>query len=119
MNKKAIGPVIASSLLIVVVVVALVGFQNWFQSYSSEVFNDVEIRSNSGSVNDLKIETLLGNSLYVSNNLESNLSIDKLTIQGIECLGNTNLIFGMNDLNVSDCLSNITVSKLNVILFTN
>ena len=42
MNKKGIGPVVAVSLLIVVSVVALFGFQNWFNQYSSEMYVDVE-----------------------------------------------------------------------------
>ncbi|MDA3855227.1 MAG: hypothetical protein PF569_03140 [Candidatus Woesearchaeota archaeon] len=34
-NRKGISAVIAVSLLLVVSVVAVIGFQNWFQTYQS------------------------------------------------------------------------------------
>ncbi len=44
-NKKAISPVVATALLLVVAVVAVVGFQSWFQTYNSGLTADVEQRS--------------------------------------------------------------------------
>ena len=44
--KKAIGPVVASALLLVVAVVAVVGFQGWFNNYSSGMFSNTETQSN-------------------------------------------------------------------------
>ncbi len=35
--KKAIGPVIAVSLFIVVAVASVIGFQTWFNTYQSDI----------------------------------------------------------------------------------
>ncbi len=45
LKKKAISPVVATALLLVVAVVAVVGFQSWFQTYNSGLTADVEQRS--------------------------------------------------------------------------
>jgi len=43
--KKAISPVVAVALLLVVAVVAVVGFQTWFNTYSSGIFTNTEQKS--------------------------------------------------------------------------
>ena len=48
MNKKAISPVVATALLLVVAVVAVVGFQTWFASYQSGVETQVEGEADGG-----------------------------------------------------------------------
>ena len=48
MNKKAISPVVATALLLVVAVVAVVGFQTWFASYQSSVEAQVEDQAETG-----------------------------------------------------------------------
>ncbi len=45
LNKKAIGPVIAASLLIVVAVAALIGFQNWYNSYQTSILTEVDSKN--------------------------------------------------------------------------
>jgi len=47
-SKRAISPVVATALLLVVAVVAVVSFQTWFGSFSSSTFSKVEIESNEG-----------------------------------------------------------------------
>lgn len=47
--KKAISPVVATALLLVVAVVAVVGFQTWFTTYQSGINVKVEQESNAGS----------------------------------------------------------------------
>ncbi len=49
-NKKCISPVVATALLIVVAVLAVVGFQGWFGTFSSKLFTDTETQSGSGSL---------------------------------------------------------------------
>lgn len=56
LNKKAISPVVATALLLVVAVVAVVGFQSWFTTYQSGVNAKVEAESNAGSA--LTVERL-------------------------------------------------------------
>lgn len=47
-NKKAISPVVATALLLVVAVVAVVGFQTWFTTYQSSQFVSVEQKADAG-----------------------------------------------------------------------
>jgi hypothetical protein len=65
-TKRGVGPVIASSLLIVVAVVAIIGFQTWFNTFESSLFSEVETQSKS-SVSQTKIDELLGDTLYFQN----------------------------------------------------
>jgi len=44
-SKKSVHPVVAVALLLVVAVVSIIGFQTWFNSYSSTVFTGVETQS--------------------------------------------------------------------------
>ena len=37
MNKKGLGPVVSSALLLVLVVVSVTGYQVWFQSIFSQI----------------------------------------------------------------------------------
>ncbi len=48
-NKKAISPVVATALLLVVAVVAVVGFQTWFNTYQSGQLSNVEQQSATGT----------------------------------------------------------------------
>lgn len=116
LNKKAISPVIATALLLVVCVVAVVGFQNWYQIYSSEMFSDLEVQSSNYNV--VGIETVIGDTLYVKSGSENNLTISKLEIDGVECQLNTHLSLGMNELDVSDCVGSITTSTPDIVLIT-
>lgn len=65
-SKKAISPVVATALLLVVAVVAVVGFQSWFTTYQSGVNVKVEQESDSGSA--LTVDRLeVGGVVYVRN----------------------------------------------------
>ena len=44
-NKKVISPVVATALLLVVAVMAVVGFSGWFSSFQSGINSDVEQNS--------------------------------------------------------------------------
>ena len=117
-SNKAISPVVATALLLVVAVVAVVGFQSWFGSYSSGVFSDIEIQSNSALDSTLKIESLIGDILYIINNIQDNLSITTLKIGGNLCTITDNLTLGMNEVPVSSCVSNLTTSTPDIVLIT-
>ncbi len=64
-NKKAISPVVATALLLVVAVVAVVGFQTWFNTYQSGLNTQVEQQSSSGSA--VTIERLENGTVYLRN----------------------------------------------------
>ena len=79
-NNKGISPVVATALLLVVAVVAVVGFQNWFQDFNSGVTSNIEKKTSDGSV--LTISTLEASEtgsdlavLYVSNTANENVTV--------------------------------------------
>lgn len=77
-NKKAISPVVATALLLVVAVVAVVGFQTWFQTYQSGLNTQVEQQSQTGSA--VSIERLdtdgSASSVYVANTAVNEVTAD-------------------------------------------
>lgn len=82
-TKKAISPVVATALLLVVAVVAVVGFQTWFTSYQSDLNSKVEVQSDSGSA--LTVERLEAGSgatatVYARNFATSSVSITEMKI---------------------------------------
>ncbi len=81
-QKKAISPVVATALLLVVAVVAVVGFQTWFNTFQSGVQTNVEQQSNTGTA--VTIERLETDGLYLKNSGAENISIT-----GVEVNGNT------------------------------
>lgn len=64
-NKKAISPVVATALLLVVAVVAVVGFQTWFNTYQSGLNTKVEQQSATGS--PVTVERLENDTVYLKN----------------------------------------------------
>ncbi len=119
-KKKGIGPVIASSLLIVVAVVAIIGFQTWFNSYSSTMFSDVESQSQS-SVSQTKIDQLLGDTLYFRNGFSENLTITDVKIGGNSCgISMTSNSSSLTQISLnSNCTTNLTSSKIEAVVYTN
>jgi len=115
-SKKALGPVVATALLLVVAVVAIVGFNTWFVDYSSKTFVDVENRDNSGEA--LEIKTISGTTLYVKNSVEDNLSITSFEIGDNDCGISEPLSLGMNEIDVSGCLDESNLGESDVVLIT-
>jgi hypothetical protein len=117
-NKKAISPVVAMALLLVVAVVAVVGFQGWFSDFSSSTFVDVEQKSNSG-FGSTSIELLEGNYLYIKNSQNSSVNISNINIGGINC--NISSIYSgyIIKLDVSACIENLTTSTPDIVVITN
>ena len=118
-TKKCISPVVAIALLLVVAVVAVVGFQNWFTSFSSEVYTDVEQRGDSATSGGIfGVETISGETLYVKNQDSSNISIKEIKINGVICPDTSvNVSKGIKEINVSDCIGD-KVGKIDVVIIT-
>ena len=81
-SKKGVHPVIAVSLLLVVSVISVVGFQGWFTSFSSNVLVDAESESYSTN-SQIGVEELIGNDLYIS--AGGNTTINSILIGGVNC----------------------------------
>ena len=116
-SKKALGPVVATALLLVVAVAAIMGFQTWFQMYQSNLNSDVEMKSNT-NLGNTQIETLVGNTLYFKNGGSSNITITSVKIDGIDCNVTQNISGGVQPLDISQCINNITTSTPDIVVFT-
>lgn len=84
-SKNAIGVIIALSLLIVITVSSVVVFNNWYASYSSDLFAKTETSGsdNSVSVKDVMVEQgQLQIYAYSSSNYEF---INDIQINGVSC----------------------------------
>jgi flagellin-like protein len=112
-SKKAISPVVATALLLVVAVVSVVGFQGWFTEFSSSMLVDIETQSSEQS--SVSVEAIVGDKLYI--NSKNNVSITSIKINNIDCNINTS-IKGLENFNISDCIQNVSGSA-NIIIVTN
>ena len=101
--KKAVSPVVATALLLVVAVTSVVFFQGWFNEFSSSTFTDVE--SQTGTSNSVKIESLVGENLYI--NSGKNSSINSIQVNGVDCNYN-GYVNGLGKINISFCLENVS-----------
>ncbi len=109
-SKKGISPIVATSLLLVVAVLAVVGFQNWFQFYSSSTFTNIE-SENIG--NSFLIDTFLGGNMYFLNSA----NIISVKVNGNDCFVSGVTDDGLNTIPISNCLergdNNIVVVTTN------
>jgi surface protein len=112
-KKKAISPIIGSTLLLVVAIIASIAFQNWFQSFQSVGFNDV---NNQATISDdVEIEEILGDNLYL--NAGTKLVINSIEIGGIDCeISGT--YSELSKIDISSCLELVTNPIVNVIITT-
>lgn len=113
LNKKAIGPVVATALLLVVAVISVVSFGSWFNTFSSSTFVDVEQKSEIGT--SLEIETLVGNTLYVDSPSD-NFAVKRIEVGGVNCNININLSKGMNNISIESCLDLVETSTASIVL---
>lgn len=118
LNKKCISPVVATALLLVIVVLSIVGFQYWFDSYSSSTFSDVEMKS-SNDLGNSKIENVINNELYFINGLDNNVSVTSIKVGEIDCNFSSELVPGMNIINISTCTDNLSVTVNDIVIITN
>lgn len=116
-SKKAISPVVATALLLVVAVVAVVGFQGWFSTFSSSLFTNTETQSTT-LVGNTQIDTIIGNSLYFKNGNTNNLSVIAVKVNGVNCNYSGNLTVGITEINIANCTQNLTTSTPEVVVYT-
>ncbi|MFW5705142.1 MAG: hypothetical protein ACOCXG_04850 [Nanoarchaeota archaeon] len=111
MSRKSIGPVVSIALLLVVAVVAVVGFQSWFGGFSSEVFTDIEQKFQTTS--QINIKGLIDSTLYLKTNGE-NLSMLKISdSSGTLCEFSGNDSVSNQDLLIHWTFDNLTFNGTN------
>jgi len=117
-SKKAISGIVAISIMIAVSVIAVVGFEGWFQIYSTSILSNVEINSKDTDSNS-KIETIISNTLFFKNNQESNLTIKTIKIGDKVCnISNLNISLGVEQIDLKKCTLNMTSGTKNVVIVT-
>jgi FlaG/FlaF family flagellin (archaellin) len=115
-NKKGISPVVATVLLLVTAVLAVVGFQGWFQTYSTGLFADIEQDSSVGLMNT-DLQAIVDKILYFKNGY-NNLTIKEVKLDNYSCSINDSYGIGMQTINISDCLQ-IEKSSAEIVIVTN
>ncbi len=115
-SNKGIGPVIASGLLLVIAIVSVVGFQTWFNTYSTTIFSDAEQKSL--NENSLIVEDIVGNRLYIRNKGTENITITQLKLSNFNCNVTATLEPGINSLSLNYCMQNISTGSNEVTVIT-
>ena len=116
MNRKCISPVLATSLLLVVAVIAIVGFSNWFGNFQSNINSNIEQNSENIDNQDLKIDTIINNKLYVKAS-DTGTTIKGIIIDGKTCNQNTT-ITSIENIDLSDCLKDSKSGKHEITIQT-
>ena len=114
-TKKAITPVVATALLMTIAVIAVIGFQDWFQNFSTTILTDTEQKIT--NTETLKIDKIINNNLYLNTN--SNTTIQEISINGIICNKNIKIEEGTQNIDISICLKNLEEGKHTILIKTN
>ena len=113
LSKKCIGPVVATILLLLIGVISVVGFQNWFQTFSTETLANVE-RQDINAIDPVHIEPT---TLYVSNKAGKNLTYTDVEVAGNLCNVSGTLQDGLNSIDLGACVSGVSVGPVIVTIY--
>ncbi len=114
MSKKSLTPIVAVALLLILVVLAVIGFNIWYNTYSNNLQAKIEL--NTDSLDDIDIEGVIDGMLYIKSG--KNTSLLDVKIDGISCHISKNITKGIINISVIGCLENITTSTPEVTLIT-
>ena len=116
--KGGISPIVALTLLFVVAVVSVVGLQSWYQSYSSDLFANVDEETMNRAM--IQVDGVYGGTLYIRQQQgDDNTSLKTVKVNNEDCQINDSLKNGVNRLDVSSCLENVSGSRADISLITN
>lgn len=103
--KKAITPAIGISLLLVVSIFTVIGFQNWYNDFSNSLLVDVSSQTNLKQ--PVSVEGIIGDKLYLKTGEHNKINLVK--INNIDCsISNKTLSKTLDFVNVSDCIENVS-----------
>jgi hypothetical protein len=116
-NKKAITPVIALSLLLAVSVISVITFSDWFSLFSSKIIIDYELES---KYDKSKLEFIYfnKNELFIKNSESINIEVSRININGNDCFFSGNYSSDLK-LNLTFCLNEIEYDVMNIEVYTN
>ncbi|MCB9370704.1 SBBP repeat-containing protein [Candidatus Woesearchaeota archaeon] len=99
-TKKAISPVIAVALLLVVAVVAVVFFSTWFDSFRSALFAKAESETASGQ--SVGVVDLVGDELFFQ--AGTGTAVSNVKASGTDCEFSTGVFSGLHIFDLGSCL---------------
>ncbi len=111
-SKLCISPIISVILILVVTTISVTSFLSWYSSYESNL--NTKIESTIKQSNPLTIETIAGSVLYVKSN--ENTTIKSIKLDNNICSLDLNLTAGINEIDISTCINNLTRSNPSVSL---
>ena len=115
-GKKAISPVVALALLLVVSVTAVVSFQTWYSDFSSQLFSEAEDNSQQTTT---KIERVVNDNLYFKIGF-SELEISQVNVEGNSCGISGNYTRGVEKLALgNNCTQNLSTTTPQLVVETN
>ena len=117
-KKRGITPVVATALLLVVAVLAVVGFGKWFNSYESKVLTGIE-GSSQADLGTIQIQMITPQYLYVLNSNNFPVNFTDIKVNDVDCgLSGTLEPNKVNEISLGSCLNGIPQGTVNVALFT-
>lgn len=116
-NTKALSSVVAVALLLVATVIAIVAFQEWYQQYSSALFTDVETGASVESFTT-GVQDVIGDKLYFKNGGTTNITVNSVEIDGVDCQISSNVSKGIKSFNINSCTNTITTDTPEVVVYT-
>ena len=117
LSKKAISPVVATALLLVVAVVAVVGFQGWFGDFSSKLNAKTETQSSINTFNT-DIESVVASDVYFKNSGTENITINAVKLNGVDCGISGDYPEGISEIDLSLCMQNVEIGEAEVVIYT-
>jgi len=115
LNKKAIGPVIAIAMLLIVSVGSVVVFQNWFQTYQSDMFSKIE----SVNINSMDLFYIDSDKLYLRNYNSQNISYSNIKINDKSCLINGTILANtLSVVSLNNCTLGMNIGPKNIAIIT-
>jgi hypothetical protein len=97
-NKKAVHPVVSVALLLVVAIVAAIGFQSWFNSFQASTLVSVEQNTNDQILSDIYVEDITTTKIFINSHSGSS------TISNVE-------IISQNKVQMCDIANVVEVPK--------
>jgi len=114
LNRRGISSVVATALLLVVCVTSVVLFQSWGEHYFSK--NYVFVEQESKNSDNINIETIVGDELYLRTNNLSNKTILNIKVNNKYCNISSSFNGTENFKLPEKCFSNLTSNIADVVI---
>ncbi len=117
LSKKTIAPIVALSLVLILTVLSVTVFKDWFFDFQMNIIaggekNDLEQNKN------VYIDEIIGNELYFRNEY-MNITIEKIVVNNNSCVLDKSYSSGLHLANIDSCLESSIHPTMQVDIFTN